>query len=364
MTAVDVLVIGGGQAGLSTARWLKRQGPSVLVVDAAKRIGDNWRKRYASLTLFTPRRYSSLPGLELSGDPADYASACEFADYLERYAEKFALPVRTDQRDVRLARSESGFTAHLASGEQVAASVVIIATGGFQSPVRPSMAVHLSADVQQHTVDSYRVAADVTGRSVLVVGDGATGRDVAAELAGKFDVALACGRPRRLLPETIFGISTWKWLRTLGLLNADTSSPVGRFMRRADPFPNRERDFSSLKKMGVELKPRATATNGRSVSFSDGSSLDVQTVIWALGYRDDAAWVDIPGALDSEGAFRHHHGRSPIPGIYFVGRPWQRNRASALIMGVGADARLITAEVSGSFGHDARTALERTLKLR
>lgn len=364
MTAVDVLVIGGGQAGLSTARWLKRHGPSVLVVDAAKRIGDSWRSRYASLTLFTPRRFSSLPGFDLSGDPSGYASASEFADYLERYAEKFALPVRTNEGVVRLARAESGFLAELASGEKVAASVVIVATGNFQLPVRPPMSADLSPDVQQHTVGTYRTAADVTGRSVLVVGDGATGRDVAAELAGKFDVALACGRPRRLLPETILGISTWRWLRTLGLLNADTDSPFGRFMRRTDPFPNRGRGFVDLQKIGIKLKPRATAANGRSVSFADGSSLDVQTVIWALGYCDDSNWVDVPGALRGDGAFLHYRGRSPVPGLYFVGRPWQRNRASALIMGVDTDARLIAAEVSQSFGHDVRTALERTLKLR
>lgn len=364
MTVVDVLVIGGGQAGLSAAYWLKRLGPSVLVVDAASRIGDSWRNRYASLTLFTPREFSSLPGTTLSGEPAGYATGREFGDYLERYAEKLSLPVRSNQRVIRLARSENGFVADLKAGEHITASTVIIATGGFQSSIVPPMAADLSDDVQQLSAETYRSPADVSGRRVLIVGDGATGRDIAADLAGVHGVSLASGRPRRLLPEKILGVSAWRWLRALGLLQADTNSPVGRFMRKADPFPHRQRDLVHLGRLGVELRPRAVAAQGREIRFSDGTSLEVQSVIWALGYRDDSAWLDIAGALDADGTFRHYRGRSPVPGLYFVGRPWQRNRASGLITGVGADARLIAAEVSESFGHDTRTALERTLKLR
>lgn len=364
MTVVDVLVIGGGQAGLAAAYWLKRLGPSVQVVDAAERIGDSWRKRYASLTLFTPRDFSSLPGLALSGDPAGYATAREFGDYLERYAENFSLPVRSNQQVVRLARSESGFVAELNTGEHVTASTIIVATGGFQSPIVPSIAAELSEDVQQLSVETYRGPADVSGQRVLVVGDGATGRDIAVDLAGSHTVSLASGRTRRLVPEKILGASAWKWLRALGLLQADTNSPVGRFMRKADPFPNRQRDLVQLGRLGVQLRPRAVAAQGTEMRFLDGTTLEVETVIWALGYRDDSAWLDIAGALDKDGTFRHYRGRSPVPGLYFVGRPWQRNRASALIAGVGADARLIATEVSRSFGHDARTALERALKIR
>lgn len=362
--SVDVLVIGGGQAGLSTAYWLKRLGPLFVVLDAADRIGDSWRKRYASLTLFTPRAFSSLPGLALPGEPAGYATASEFGDYLERYADKFALPVRSSQRVVRLARSDKGFLADLSSGEQITAATVIVARGGFQLRIVPAMAADLSDDVQQLSAETYRTRAEVSGHRVVVVGDGASGRDIAVDLADSHTVVLACGRPRRLLPEKILGIGTWKWLWALGLLSADTNSPVGRFMRKADPFPNRQRDLPTLGRLGVELKPRAVGAHGKQMRFSDGTSLEVETVVWALGYRDEAAWLEVGGALDADGAFQHYRGRSPIPGLYFVGRPWQRNRASALITGVGADARLIAAEVSEAFGHDTRTALERTLKLR
>lgn len=364
MTNVDVLVIGGGQAGLATAYWLKRFGPSFVVLEALEHPGKRWRNRYASLTLFTPREFSGLPGMPMPGVATGYASAGEFADYLRNYAERYALPVRANQPVVRLTRSEQGFVAGLLSGEQIAASVVIVATGGFQSPIQPPLASELSPEVQQLTADSYRTPVDVLGHRVLVVGDGASGRDIAADLAANHSVALACGRPRRLLPQRIVGLSTWKWLKAVGLLNADTNSPVGRLMRKADPFPNRQRGLGDLKNLGVELRPRATGATGRQVGFSDGGSLEVDTVIWALGYRDDSSWVDIPGAVDGEGTFQHHRGRSPTPGLYYVGRPWQRNRASALIMGVGADARLIATEAAEPFGHATRNALERALKLR
>ena len=199
---VDVLVIGGGQAGLATAYWLERSGLSIRVIDAGERIGDRWRKRYSSLALFTPREFSSLPGLELSGDPGGYASAAEFGDYLERYAEKFGLPVTSGVRVVKLTKRSDRFLADLSNGESVQARKVVIATGGFQTPVVPAMASGLSAEVRQFTAESYYEPSDVVaGRPVLVVGDGASGRDIAADLVATHRVVLACGRPRRLLPE-------------------------------------------------------------------------------------------------------------------------------------------------------------------
>jgi putative flavoprotein involved in K+ transport len=102
-------------------------------------------------------------------------------------------------------------------------------------PVIPTLATQLSPEVQQLTSDFYRSAADVRPLSLLVVGDGATGRDIAADLVGTHSVALACGRPRRLLPQTFLGLSTWKWLKALGLLNADSNSPIGRYMRKPTP---------------------------------------------------------------------------------------------------------------------------------
>lgn len=362
--SLDVLIIGGGQAGLATAYWLKRFGLSARVIDAAARVGDRWRQRYKSLTLFTPREFSALPGLALSGDPNGYASAAEFGDYLESYADRFALPVASGIRVTSVRKTNEGFSAELSTGALLVAPRVVIATGAFQLPLIPTIALGLGDDVRQITAETYHQPSDlVEGKAVLVVGDGASGRDIAADLTPRYRVSLACGRPRRLLPEKILGISTWKWLKLLGLLAADANSPIGRFMRKADPFPNRQRDIDDLRRLGVEIKPRAISTQARSVTFSDDTSLEVGNVIWTLGYRDDSTWLNIPAAVGADGSFLHNRGRSPVDGLYFVGRPWQRNRASALIMGAGPDAEQISREVWASLGHDGRPRIVKALKL-
>lgn len=364
MSAIDVLVIGGGQAGLASARWLRQFGLSIRVIDAADRVGDRWRRRYKSLTLFTPRRFSSLPGLEIGGDPAGYASGAEFGDYLERYSRTLALPVTSGVEVERLVKDGERFIATLSNGAMLEASRVVVASGGFQRPTVPPMAAGLSAEVRQLNAETYRQPSDVAeGKAVLVVGDGASGRDIAADLAGRERIALACGRPRRLLPETVLGIGTWTWLKALGLLGAATNSPIGRFMRKADPFPNRQRDLADLQHLGVAIKPRAVSAHGQSVTFADGSVMEIGTVIWALGYRDHTGWLDIDGAIGADGGFLHTAGRSPVDGLFFVGRPWQRNRASALIMGVDADAGIIARHIAASMGRDARPKLVKALRL-
>lgn len=339
---IAVLVIGAGQAGLAIGSWFKTRGVPFTIVEAHERIGMSWRRRYASLTLFTPRRFSGLPGIEMSGSPEGYATSGEFADYLERYARAFALPIATGTRVERLTQAEDGtFAAALASGRTVRAQVVVVATGGFQVPVNPDLGKDFDPSVVQLTPGTYRQPSDLPSGTALVVGDGASGRDIAIELAATRRVLLATGKPRRLLPERILGRNVWWWLDKLGLMRASSESPIGRMMRRADPFPDRGRSLTRLKQRGVEVVPRLVAAAGRTARFAHGQAEEIAAVVWATGYRDDTDWIDIPGAVDADGRFSHVAGVSPVPGLFFVGRPWQRNRVSALIMGVGADAALI-----------------------
>jgi putative flavoprotein involved in K+ transport len=328
--AVDVLIIGGGQAGLAASYRLNQAGAEHLVVDASARIGDSWRSRYDSLTLFTPRSLSGLPGMALPGDADGYAGRDEFAEYLEAYAARFSLPVMKGTAIAALIRDGSHFTAQLANGTEIDARSVVVCTGAFQRPTIPALALGFSPEVKQFTTSSYSNPAGVPSGTVLVVGDGASGRDIAHDLTATHRVLLATGKRRRLFPERVLGRSTWTLMDRLGMLSASPKSIVGRAMRASDPFPDRNRSIRALTRKGVEIRPRLEQVGGRQVQFTDRSTAEIVAVVWAVGYRDDWDWVNIP--LDS-------------PGLHFLGRPWQRNRASALVLGAARDSEPVVEAV-------------------
>ncbi|SMQ68566.1 putative flavoprotein involved in K+ transport [Devosia lucknowensis] len=331
---VDVLVVGGGQAGLAASYRLSRAGASHIVVDASARIGDSWRRRYDSLTLFTPRTLSALPGLSLLGEPEGYAGRDEFADYLENYAETFSLPVLTGTRVERLfRRSDGAVEAGLAGGGVIVCRSVVDCTGAFQRPWVPRMADQFGDDVLQLTSGTYSNPADVPPGTVLVVGDGASGRDIAVDLAATHRVLLATGKPRRLFPERFLGQSTWTWMDRLGLLSATSNSAIGRIMKAADPFPDRGRSLKALRAMGIDVWPRLEHAGGRRVQFANRTTKDVDAVIWAVGYRDDDGWLGADGS-----------------GVHRLGRPWLRNRASGLVLGAARDSETVIDRVLAELG--------------
>lgn len=352
MKKTDVLVIGAGQAGLAMGYHLQRTPLRFLIVDGASRIGDSWRRRYDSLTLFTPRSISALPGLTLKGDPQGYASRDEFADYLETYARHFNLPIEMNAGIQSFQRVNGHFTATCFNGQEIEAQVVVLANGGFQKPIVPEMSKNLSSDVQQFSTESYKNPSQFPAGTVSVIGDGATGRDIAVELSATHTVILATGRPRRLMPERILGITMWWWLEKLGFLTAPTESFIGRKMREMDAFPNRDRDLPALERRGIKIMPKVTHAQGDTITFADGASLSVNSVVWAMGYRDDSDWIAIPEVKDAQGNFIHQRGISPVRNLYFIGRPWQTSRASAIIHGVGWDAEKIVSVIQSNTSFD------------
>jgi putative flavoprotein involved in K+ transport len=202
-TTLDVLVVGAGQAGLAAGYHLRSTSLSYELLERHARIGDSWRMRYDSLALFTPRSYSALPGLALEGDQEGFPGKDEIADYLERYAQHFTLPVRLDAEVVSLEQIDERFRATIANGSIVDARAVVTASAAFQMPAIPELASSFSAQVAQLTPDAYRNPTSVPSGTVIVVGDGATGRHIARELAATHRVLLAGGRRRRLTPDQI-----------------------------------------------------------------------------------------------------------------------------------------------------------------
>ena len=341
--AFDVIVIGAGQSGLAMGHRLAQSDIQFVILEALSAVGDVWRRRYDGLTLFTPRSMSALPGLALDGERDGYATRDEFGSYLESYARRFNLPVYLDHRVVALERhGESEFLVLCGNGRSFAAPSVIVATGPFQVPKIPDMAAD-APNIEHYVAETFRSAA-IRGRSrVLIVGDGASGRDIAAGLSRDHVTFLAIGKPRKLLPERVFGRSVWQWLRVFGLLSATRNSLIGRFMARADPFPHRGNALKDLARMGVRIRPRLTGLDRSSASFADGSNQQVDVVIWATGYRDDYSWI----------RFEMEQGEwsEPAPGLFFIGRPWQFSRRSSLIAGAEPDSSIVSQAVLARHRH-------------
>ncbi|HEY8520024.1 MAG TPA: NAD(P)/FAD-dependent oxidoreductase [Gammaproteobacteria bacterium] len=342
--SVDVLVVGGGQAGLAAARALGAAELDCRVYERRPRIGDCWRARFDSLVLFTSRAVSALPDLPHDGDGCGFPTKDEMGDYLERYAGHFRLPIVTGNGIERLRREGPLFAAATDRGERVLARAVVITTGTFQRPSVPSFAGRLAAAVQQLDAQSYRNPSSVAGANVVVVGDGATGRQIARELAGERRVVLAMGRHRNFGPQRILGRDTTWWALRAGLLAAEEASIRGRLVRKLDATPGLHLRPAALLHAGVELAPRCVAADGDVLAFADGSRRRCDAVIWTLGYRDDTSWVDIPGAVGAD-TFVHERGAAPVAGLFYVGREWQTCRASGLICGVGRDAASIATRV-------------------
>ena len=340
---VEVVVVGGGQAGLAMGYFLARQGRRFVILEAGPSVGTAWRERWDSLLLFTPRRYDALPGLEFPGDPDGYPTRDEVIEYLEEYAQRFELLIELDSPVRSLSASDGTFSVELDDGS-IEADQVVVATGPFQVPRVPALAGRLAPEVFQSHSTGYRRPGDVPPGRVLVVGGGNTGFQIAKELSATHSVHLAIGSRQTPLPQKLLGRDLFWWLTKLGLLEKTVDSRFGRRARNRDTLiGSSPRELR--RRYGVELKPRAVDASGRTVGFADGSRLDVDAVIWATGYRPDYSWVELP-VFDEEGRLRHRRGVTDVPGLYLVGLSWQHTRGSALLGWVKDDAEFVAAEIA------------------
>jgi putative flavoprotein involved in K+ transport len=341
---IDVVVVGAGQAGLAIGYFLKQHGLTFVILEARDSIGAAWRDRWDSLTLFTPRRYNSLPGLEFPGNPDGYPGRDEVIAYLERHAETFALPVELGSEVRAVTASGEAYRVDVDDGRAIAADQVVIATGPYQVPYVPEFASRLSPEVVHVHSTGYRNAAGLPEGTVLVVGGGNTGFQIAEELAATRDVHLAIGSRQLPLPQRWLGKDLFWWLTKVGLLQKTVESRVGRRLRdRGSPLIGSS--VRALRRHGVIIRSRAIGVDGRTVHFEDGTTLDVEAVVWATGYRTDHAWIR-PSVTDDEGRLRHRRGVTELPGLYFIGQDWQHTRGSALLGWVKEDAEFIADQVA------------------
>ncbi|MCP3803171.1 NAD(P)/FAD-dependent oxidoreductase [Allokutzneria sp. A3M-2-11 16] len=335
MTDIDALVIGGGQAGLATAHALRRAGREPVVLEAKSEAVGSWPSYYDSLTLFSPARYSGLPGLAFPGDPARYPRRDEVVDYLRRYAKHLAVDIRTGHRVEAVHRDGTGFRVRLADGTELGTRVLVAATGSFGRPNRPNLRSFTGTLL--HSAD-YREPTPFTGQRVVVVGAGNTAVQVGVELAAHARVTLATRSPVRFVPQRPLGRDVHFWSTVTGI---DTV-PIGHLLRNPphQPVLDHGRYRAALTSGAPDQRRMFTAVDGTRVTWPDGTRERVDTIILATGYKPDLSYLTTLGALDAQGRPLQRRGLSTThPGLGYVGLEWQRSLSSATLRGVARDAR-------------------------
>jgi len=344
---VEVLVIGGGQAGLAMGYHLADREMSFLIADANTDVGQKWRSRWRSLKLFTAGQFNNLPGMRFPAEVDTYPGKDDVADFLQTYAAKFELPVRLNTTVIRLSKGDGRrYLAETTTGP-IEADQVVIATGPFQVPFTPRLAHELDPDVIQLHSAEYQTPDDLPGGRVLVVGAANSGQQIALELAqtGR-DVDISVGQKLPTLPQRWLGRDLWWWLTTLRIAKVPVSSRLGQRLSQRDVVIGG--GLRELRRHGVSVRARVTAASGREISFDGGESAEYDGVVWATGFRIDHSWVDIPEAKDHRDQVQHVRGVTDSPGLFLLGMTWQYTRTSALLGWVGTDAAYLADRIQES----------------
>ena len=349
---VETLIIGAGQAGLTTGYHLKRRGRPFLIVDGNRRIGDNWRQHWDTLRLYTPAKYDGLPGLAFPADRWHFPGKDEVGDYLERYALHFDLPVRTSTRVDRLEVNGNGGYLASMDDETIHCDNVVVATGSFgRTPYVPEFAGDLDPAIRQLHSSEYHRPAQLQPGPVLVVGASHSGQDIAYELA-ETRTTILCGpsrgnipmrpesrRAHLLMPIVIFVFKHVLTRRT----------PMGRKEMpevRLHGGPHFRVKPQDLDRRGVlRYEDKMTAVDQGRPVVGDGTVVDVRNVVWCTGFRQAFDWIRLP-ILDEHGWPLEYRGVvDAAPGLFFCGLSYQYAFSSMVFPGIGRDADYVARRI-------------------
>jgi putative flavoprotein involved in K+ transport len=396
MRKVDVVIIGGGQAGLAMSRNLTAEGVDHVVLERG-RIGERWHsERWRSLRLLTTKAMSALPGLPHEGDPEDFMPASAFASYLSLYARKIAAPVLGGVEVTQVEPIAGGYRISTTVGAWQSRAV-IIATGACETAFRPPTADMLPASIQQISPAAYREPGLLPPGGVLVVGASSTGVQLAEEIhASGRAVMLSVGDHTRI-PRRYRGRDIFAWMEAAGILDEAIvengnieyarRQPSLQLVGRSD---NRDIHLGILRDQGIRLLGRFAGVDGGNVAFSsdldrttatahkrmvrcldridahivsqglqapaadaaalapflaqgEATTIDlrrkgIRSVVWATGYVRRYPWLKAP-VLDSRGEINHRGGVTPMAGLFVLGLTYLRRRRSSFIDGCALDAR-------------------------
>jgi putative flavoprotein involved in K+ transport len=352
---VETLVVGGGQAGLAVGYHLAQRGLPFVILDANERIGDSWRKRWDSLRLFTPARYNALPGMPFSGPGHSFSTKDEVADYLEAYAARFQLPIRTSVRVDRLSRNGSHFMAE-AGERRFEAENVVVAMATHQVPRVPWFGHKLDPGILQLHSGDYQNPSQLQHGGVLVVGVGNSGAEIALEVVKEYPTWLAgkeAGRvPFRIERAPARFVFLPLMFRFIGHRVLTVRTPIGRKLRPkllshgAPLIRVKPEDIAGA---GIERVSRVVGVRDGLPILEDGRVLEVENVIWCTGFRPDFSWIDLPVFGDEEEAKEPTHERGIVPsepGLYFVGLFFLYAMSSGFLPGVGRDAQHVVKNIA------------------
>ncbi|MGH3652073.1 flavin-containing monooxygenase [Glutamicibacter sp.] len=399
----DVLVVGGGQAGIAMSEHLGQRGIKHLVIER-DRIAERWRTgRWDSLVANGPAWHDRFPNLEFNGiEPEAFATKDQVAEYFEQYVSKLGAPVRTGVEVTKVTRNEGrrGFTAQTSEGA-IQANYVVAATGPFQKPVIPRI-IPESNPVNQIHSSAYRNPQQLPEGNVLVVGAGSSGVQIAQELrASGRQVYLAVG-PHDRPPRRYRGQDFCWWLGVLNKWEMSAPPQGAEHVTIAVSGANGGQtvNFRTLGHQGITLVGRATTYSDGVLRFDpdlaanvasgdenylsildeadayierngldfpvepeardlgdlpecitdplvelDLQAAGVSTIVWATGFTVDYSWLEAD-TFDERGRPKHQKGVSEEPGVYFLGLPWQSRRGSSFIWGVWHDAQYIADQIS------------------
>jgi putative flavoprotein involved in K+ transport len=350
LRTVDVAVVGAGQSGLAAGQALQHAGLEVLILEAAADVGGSWPSCYDSLTLFSPARFSALPGMRLPGRPNRYPTRDEITDYLRDYAVRFDLPVQIDSRVLDAAWDGQAFHLDLAGAGRLTARGLVAASGGFGRPHVPDLPGLAEFTGTLLHAAHYRRPNQFAGQRVVVVGAGNTAVQVAVELAQVATVTVASRHPIRFQSQRPLGLDVHYWARWSGV---EALSPGRSDGARSIMVLDDGRYSAAFAAGRLARRPMFDRLTPDGVVWADGTAEPVDAVILATGYRPDVDYLAGLGALNADGWPIHCRGRSlTVPRLGYVGLPGQTGPASATVRGSGHDARRITGWLRRGLAHD------------